>query len=72
MSSTLKSSSELRPSGKKSGDAKKVAQAEALAAKLDEVLNSDAHKWYLGKMDPAEKERRKKAAEEFKKRYTGK
>jgi hypothetical protein len=43
--------------------------AMALAAKLDEVLNSDDHKWYLNKLDPAEKAKRKKAAEEFKARY---
>ena len=36
---------------------------------LDEVLNSDNHRWYTNKMDPAEQERRKKAAEEFRKRY---
>jgi hypothetical protein len=55
--------------GKASGDPQKIAAAEALAAKLDEVLNSDDHRWYLGKMDPAEQERRKQAAEEFRKRY---
>ncbi len=60
---------ELVHMGKESGDAEKVAAAEALEAKIDEVLNSDHHKWYLGKMDPEEKERRKKAAEEFKSRY---
>jgi len=43
--------------------------AKALAAKLDEVLNSDDHKWYLDKLDPAEKAKRQKAAEEFKARY---
>lgn len=43
--------------------------AQALAAKLDAVLNSDDHKWYLDKLDPAEKAKRKKAADEFKARY---
>jgi hydroxylamine dehydrogenase len=43
--------------------------AQALAAKLEEVLNSDDHKWYLDKLDPAEKAKRKQAAEEFKARY---
>ena len=33
------------------------------------VLNMDDHKWFIGKMDPAEKARRAKAREEFKKRY---
>ena len=43
--------------------------AKKLQAKVDEVLNSADHKWYLNKMDPAEAERRAKAAEDFKKRY---
>ena len=38
-------------------------------SKLDEVLNSDDHKWYLGKTDPAEAAARAKAAAEFKARY---
>ena len=50
-------------------DPKKAADAEKLQAKLDSVLNSDDHKWYLGKMDPEEAARRKKAAGEFKSRY---
>ena len=49
-------------------EAKRVA-AKALSEKLQEVLGSDDHKWYLGRMDPAEKARRAKAAEEFKNRY---
>lgn len=53
-----------------SGDASRAAASEKLAAKLNEVLNSDNHKWFLGKMDPAEAARRKQAAEEFKKRYS--
>ena len=44
-------------------------EAGVLQAKLDEVLNSDDHKWYLDKLDPEEKAKRKKAAEEFKARY---
>ncbi len=55
--------------GKASGDAARVKAAKALQAKLDEVLNSNNHKWYLNKMDPKEKARRKKAAADFKKRY---
>ena len=43
--------------------------AKVLAAKLDEVLNSDDHKWYLNKLDPAEKAKRLKAAAEFQSRY---
>jgi len=60
---------ELVMEGQTSGDTQKQAAAKALQAKIDEVLNSDDHKWYLDKMDPAEKARRKQAAEEFKARY---
>ncbi|MCC7430258.1 hydroxylamine oxidoreductase [bacterium] len=47
----------------------------AIAAKnvlkeLDDVLNREEHKWYLGKLSDEEKAKRKAAAEEFKKRYT--
>ncbi len=48
---------------------KNTKEGKALAAELDKVLNSEDHKWFLGKMDPAEAARRKKAAEEFKSRY---
>jgi len=60
---------ELIEHGRRSEDAGKKAAAEALAAKLDEVLNSQDHQWYLNRMDPAEKERRDKQREEFQKRY---
>jgi hydroxylamine dehydrogenase len=52
-----------------SGDTERIKAAEALETKLNEVLNSNNHKWFLGKMDPEEAARRKKAAEEFKQRY---
>lgn len=55
--------------GKKSDDAAKVAAADALERKLHEILNSPNHRWYLNKMDPEEVERRRKAAEEFRRRY---
>ncbi len=55
--------------GKASGDAAKATAAEALAKKLDEVLNSANHRWYLDKQDPAEREERRLRQEEFKKRY---
>ena len=51
---------------------KKARAAETLRAKIEEVLSSDDHKWYLGRMDPQEAERRAKAAEEFKRRYQDK
>jgi hypothetical protein len=52
-----------------SKDAKKAEAAKLLKAKLEEVLASADHKWYLDKMDPEEAARRKKAAEDFKARY---
>ncbi len=52
-----------------SPDPKKAKAAADLKAKLDEVLNSDDHKWFLGKMNPDEAAERQKAIEVFKKRY---
>jgi hypothetical protein len=46
-----------------------AANAEKIAVMIDEVLNRDEHKWFLNKEDPEVKAARKKAAEEFKKRY---
>jgi hydroxylamine dehydrogenase len=60
---------ELVEKGKHSSDPAKVAAAGALEAKLNEVLESTDHRWFLGKMDPAEAARRTQAAEEFKARY---
>ncbi len=56
--------------GLTSKDPAKQKAAKVLQAKLDEVLNSNNHQWYLNKMDPKERARRKKAAVEFKKRYS--
>jgi len=53
----------------KSEDPAKKAAVKKLQEKLDQVLNSPNHRWFLGKMDPEEAARRKKAAEEFKARY---
>jgi len=50
-------------------DSDKYKAAENLKNLLHEIINNDHHKWSEGKMDPAEKERRKKAADEFKSRY---
>jgi len=47
----------------------KAAAAAKIEAELDRVLNSDMHRWFTGKMTPAERDARKKAAEEFRKRY---
>jgi hydroxylamine dehydrogenase len=60
---------ELVQKGRASGDPAKVAAAEALAKKLDEVLNQANHNWYLNKMDPAEKAERERRQQEFQKRY---
>jgi len=60
---------ELIEKGLASKDEAKVAAAKALQAKLHEVLESKDHRWYLDKMDPAEKAARAKAAEEFRERY---
>jgi hypothetical protein len=56
--------------GKSSDDPEKVKAAEVLEAKLNEVLESDNHSWFLNKLSPAELEERKKRQEEFKKRYS--
>ncbi|MDX2119301.1 MAG: multiheme c-type cytochrome [Planctomycetota bacterium] len=52
-----------------SSDPKKAKAAADLKAKLESVLNSDDHKWYLGKMDADEAEQRKQSVDDFKKRY---
>jgi hypothetical protein len=60
---------ELVEKGEASGDPEKMAAARKLHDKIDEVLNHDDHKWYIGKMSPEDAAARKRAAEEFKKRY---
>ncbi len=62
---------ELIHEARESKDAERIKAAAALDAKLREVLNSSDHRWYDNKTDPAEVERRKKAAEEFNARYKG-
>lgn len=52
-----------------SEDAERAKAAQALRAKIDEVLATDDHKWFIGGMDPEEEARRAAAAEEFRKRY---
>ncbi len=59
----------LAADAKKSDEPTKAAAAAALRKRLDEVLNSPDHAWFLNKMDPAEIERRKQQMEEFKRRY---
>ena len=60
---------EILHKAKESGDPAKVVSAGKVEQELDLVLNSPTHRWFLGKMTPAEREARKKAAEEFRKRY---
>jgi hypothetical protein len=60
---------ELAHHGIESGDADKKAAGEALEKKIDEILNSENHRWYLGKLSPEEKAERDARAAEFKKRY---
>ena len=52
-----------------SGVPAKVDAGRKVQAELDQVLNSEAHRWFLGKMTPEERDARKKAAEEFRRRY---
>ncbi len=56
----------IEEAGKK-GNIKAAGKVEAL---LHEILNSDMHKWYLGKMDPEEARKRKEAANAFRQRYS--
>jgi formate-dependent nitrite reductase cytochrome c552 subunit len=56
--------------GKASDDPKDQAAAKALEEGIQEVLNSPEHRWYLGKMSPAEKKKRDARAKEFKSRYS--
>ena len=56
-----------RPSYLDARDA--CSAAGALALKINEVLESANHQWFLNKMNPAEHARRKKAMQEFRTRY---
>jgi len=48
----------------------KSSAANSLEASLNDILNSELHQWFLGKMDPEEAQKRKDAAEEFRQRYS--
>jgi len=52
-----------------SGNPAKVEAGRKVQAELDQILNAEAHRWFLGKMTPEERDARKKAAEEFRRRY---
>ena len=62
---------EIIHEGENSGDPNLQAAAKEVEAQLQEILESDMHRWFLGKMDPRIKEAREKARSEFKKRYAG-
>lgn len=55
--------------GMRSTSEKKQVSAALLQATIDEVLNSDNHKWYLGKMSAKQQEIRKKATADFKAQF---
>lgn len=44
--------------------------AQTVESELNTLLNSDMHKWFLGKMDPEELKKRKEAAAKFRDRYS--
>jgi formate-dependent nitrite reductase cytochrome c552 subunit len=60
---------EIVEKNKDSSDPAKKEAAAKLHKLIDDTLNSDNHKWYLGKMDPEEKARREAQVKEFQKRY---
>lgn len=60
---------ELIEKGRESGEAEKVKAADALEAKIAEVLSSNNHRWFTGDMDEEEKALRQKRMEAFKSRY---
>ena len=49
----------------RSGDPRRVEQADKLKAKIEEVLASDDHKWFINKMDPEEMKKTPGGAEGF-------
>jgi len=60
---------EVVEKNKDSSDPAKKEAAAKLHKLIDDTLNSDNHKWYLGKMSPEEKSRREAQVKEFQKRY---
>ena len=58
---------ELIEEGRKHG---KTTAANQVEEAMNEVLNSEMHKWFLGKMDPEEAAKRKEDFEKFRERYT--
>jgi len=60
---------DLVEAGRHSGDPERVAAADALDAKLQQVLASADHAWYVGQLPPEEVQRRAEEAAAFRKRY---
>ncbi len=60
---------ELAERNLKSENADRKKAAETLHTLLENTLNGDNHKWFLNKMDPAEKARRQEQVQEFQQRY---
>ena len=60
---------DLVEKGRKSDNPENVAAAEALAKKLEAVMNDANHAWYVNKLSAEELQERKRRQEEFQKRY---
>jgi formate-dependent nitrite reductase cytochrome c552 subunit len=60
---------ELADKGTRSKDQAKKDAAEKLQQKIDALLNTDNHNWYLNKMDPAAAAERQQRLKEFQSRY---
>lgn len=58
---------ELIAEARKHGNTKGADEVEA---ELNKILNSEMHKWYLGKQSPEEIKRRKAASKQFRQRYS--
>jgi hydroxylamine dehydrogenase len=56
--------------GKRPETPEKTAAARALEKKIEEVLGSADHRWYLNKLDPEELKQRQQRQQEFQKRYS--
>ncbi|SFV85744.1 Hydroxylamine oxidoreductase (Fragment) [hydrothermal vent metagenome] len=52
-----------------SHDKKKQADAKHLRKTLDDILNTDNHKWFLGKMSAKQQEIRRQATKDSKAQY---
>jgi hydroxylamine dehydrogenase len=55
--------------GRSSEDDAKIVAADALDAKLKEVLKSENHRWFINETPPEEKAEREQKMKEFKSRY---